>query len=164
MRMWRGLLVAVVIGHVSTACQTQAPQNYSFPEEDAAAIRGAAEGFVKAVLANDWATAASRYTEDAVFMPADHPAFEGHEAWERWVASFDIKSVTHYSMVIDEIDGHADIAFVRGRFSETLMINGLESPVKAAGKFVQVWRKQPNGAWLLAIDMYNLNGAAEPET
>ena len=30
------------------------------------------------------------------------------------------------------------------------------------GKYMTVWKKQPDGTWKVAVDMFNANGAAPP--
>ena len=33
------------------------------------------------------------------------------------------------------------------------------NPVEIDGKFMTVWKKQPDGTWKIAVDMFNANGA-----
>jgi ketosteroid isomerase-like protein len=93
------------------------------------------------------------YTEDAVFMPPHHPAVHGRAALEIWLASF--PRVLRMTLTVEDIDGRADIAYVRGSYTMTLHPEGASNPIDDAGKFLEIRKRQPDGSWLLAVDMFN---------
>jgi ketosteroid isomerase-like protein len=138
----------------AAACQPPAEQASALSDEDVAAIRAQMDGFVEAVLADDWAAAAEIYAEDFVLMIPEAPVMQGRETWREWAMSFNA-TVTDYSIVIDEIDGRADLAFVRGRFSETLLFEDMPEPISGAGKFLSIWRRDSDGSWLIALEAWN---------
>jgi ketosteroid isomerase-like protein len=61
----------------------------------------------------------------------------------------------------DEIEGRGDLAYARGHYT-------MEGTPKAAGvpalreqgKFVEVLRRQPDGTWRYAVDMWSPNQPA----
>ncbi len=148
------------------ACQPPAQPAGALSAEDVSAIRAQTDGFVEAVLANDWAAAAEIYVEDVVLMIPDAPVMQGRETWRDWAMSFNA-TVTEYNIEIDEIEGRADLAFARGKFSESLLIEGEAEPISGAGKYLQIWRKGSDGSWLVALEAWNSDEAmaeAGPET
>lgn len=114
------VVAALAIGLTIVACQPPAQEAGPLSDEDVAAIRATTDAFVQAALANDWAAAAEIYSEDVVLMLPGAPVMEGRATWQTWAASLNV-TVTQYSAEIQEVDGRADLAFVRGKFSESLM-------------------------------------------
>ncbi|MGD2218009.1 MAG: DUF4440 domain-containing protein [Gemmatimonadales bacterium] len=159
------LSAVLAVALVAASCQPPAQQPSALSDEDVAAIRAQMDGFVDAVLADDWAAASEIYAEDAVLMMPEAPVMQGRETWREWAMSFNA-TVTEYNIEIDEIDGRADLAFVRGRFSETLVFEGAAEPVSGAGKFLSIWRRGPDGSWLIALEAWNSDeppAEADPE-
>jgi ketosteroid isomerase-like protein len=60
------------------------------------------------------------------------------------------------------VDGAADIAYVYGNYSLMLTLPGEEQPVPDRGKYLEVWRRQGDGSWKLALDIFN-SDVALPE-
>ncbi|UCC84022.1 MAG: DUF4440 domain-containing protein [Gemmatimonadota bacterium] len=148
------LLAIVTIALTTTACQPPAQGADALSDEHVAAIRARQDGFVEAVLANDWAAASEIYAEDFVLMVPEAPVMQGRETWREWAMSFNA-TVTEYNIEIDEIDGRADLAFVRGRFSETLLFEGQTEPISGGGKFLSIWRRGADGSWLIVLEAWN---------
>jgi len=65
--------------------------------------------------------------------------------------------VTWMSFDLDEVDGRGDLAFVRSSYRMTMEIPGAPGPVTDEGKFVEIRRKQADGRWLVAVDIFNSN-------
>ena len=149
-------VAAVALGLMVVACQPPTQEAGALSDEDVAAIREKTDAFVQAALANDWAAAAEIYSEDVVLMLPGTPVMESRATWQAWAAALDV-TVTQYSIEIQEIDGRADLAFVRGRFSESLMFEGAPEPVSETGKYLQIWRRGSDGSWLVALEIWNLD-------
>jgi ketosteroid isomerase-like protein len=62
-------------------------------------------------------------------------------------------------LTIDEIDGRADLAYVRGSYSMTLHPQGAPAPVDDVGKYLEIRMHQADGSWLLAVDIFNSDKA-----
>ena len=147
------VLAALALALVSTARQLPAQEAGPLSEEDVAAIRASAESFVEAVRAGDWAGMAALYTEDAVVMAPNEPAVQGRAAIEAWGGAFPPN--TDFSIEIVEIDGRGDLAYVRGTTSSTWMPEGASEPIQETDKYVEIRRRQPDGTWLIAVDIFN---------
>ena len=119
---------------------------------DIAAIEEGSAAFVAAANADDWGGIAALYTEDAVLMPPNGPAVQGRADIEAFFAAF--PPTSGFTLNPVEIDGRGDLAFVRGTYSLTLEIEGME-PTPDTGKYIEIRRRQPDGSWLLAVDIFN---------
>jgi uncharacterized protein (TIGR02246 family) len=135
------------------ACQAPAPEAAPLSEEDVGAIKASTDSFVEALLAGDWAAFAALYTEDAVVMPPNVPVVEGRVALQAFLEP--LSRFTQVELTIVQIDGRGDLAFVRATYSETFIVEGTPEPIHDTGKYVQIWRQQPDGTWLIAINIWN---------
>ena len=124
----------------------------SLSDADIAAIEEGSAAFVAATNANDWGGVAALYTEDAVMMPPNGPAVEGQAAIEAFFAAY--PPFSGFTLNPVEIDGRGDLAFVRGTYSMTLEIEGME-PTPDTGKYIEIRRRQTDGSWLIAEDIFN---------
>jgi len=133
-------------------------------EADRAALRELSEEFSRQFVAGDWAAVAKLYTEHASLMPPGAPAVKGRSAAMATLAV--LPKTTEMSFTLEEIDGRGDLAFVRGAYKMTMVIPGAEGPVVDKGKFLEIRRKQQDGRWLIAVDIFNSDfppGAPAPE-
>lgn len=148
--MKRKSLMAAVLA--LAACNT-AP--LSLTEADTASIREVSDEFTKNMVAGEWAALMNLYTEDATLMPPGAPSVEGRPAIEAFLAAF--PKVTEMTFDLNEVDGRGDLAFVRGAYRMTMEIPGAPGPVTDEGKFIEIRRKQADGRWLIAVDIFNSN-------
>jgi ketosteroid isomerase-like protein len=86
-------------------------------------------------------------------MPPHHPAVHGRAALEVWMASF--LRVLRMTLNVEDIDGRAVIAYVRGSYTLTLHPEGAPNPIDHVGKYLEIHKRQPDGSWLLAVDIFN---------
>jgi len=154
--MKKSLLGTLALVVASTACQPPAQEAAGLSEEDVAAItKDVEEGWVGAMKAGDLATLAAMFTEDAVNMPENEPAHQGREAIKAWLSAFDDFQFTDLRQTVEEIAGRDDLAYVRGAFSATVEVEGEPEPIESIGKFIEIRRKQPDGTWLIAVNIVN---------
>lgn len=150
MKLRRIPSIVLTIALVVIACQ---PGVGPLSEEDVANIRSAHAAYQEVALAKDWSAVVQYYTTDAVIMPPNQPAVHGRDAIRDWYATF--PSVTEVELPIVEIDGRGDIAYVRGTYTLTMVIEGAPEPVTDTGKNLAIWRREPDGSWLMAVDTFN---------
>jgi ketosteroid isomerase-like protein len=151
MRIQSTILKLVALALASTACQPPAQEAGPLSEEDVAAIRNEMQAHVELVLAGDPAAIAAMYTEDGVQMPPNAPAVQGRAAIQEFFAGF--PTTTEYVQSIVDADGREGIAYTRSDYSSTFMVEG--RPVTDRGKTLAVWKKQPDGSWLVAVAIWN---------
>ena len=129
----------------------------SLSATDAAAIRAATLAYRDAWLANDAERVMATLTRDAVLLPSGLPAIQGSAAirgfW--WPVAAAATTVTAMELAIETIDGCGDVAFVRGRGTLTFTMADRSAPRSQASTFINVLRRQRNGAWLIAERMWS---------
>ena len=119
-------------------------------------------------LGRAWEEAANRaevdrlmaiYAPDAVILPPGGPVIEGSETirelFRQEFERFDTKLA--FTTQAIEVDG--DMAFRRGRYvwRGTPRLSG--QTVETTNKFLEVWRRQPDGSWRIEVDMWNPSDA-----
>lgn len=144
------VVLAVFLGLLAASpCLAQA----GLTQADVAAIRESTNTFAKAALAKDYATVASLYTEDAVVNPPMEPAVKGRTAIRAWLEKF--PPLTEFKASIAKVEGRGDLAYVLGNMTMTMVPPGAPAPVKDSGKYVEIRRRQVDGKWLIAVDIFN---------
>ena len=121
--------------------------------EDRAAIEQAADAYVAAMRDADWERVARSFSQDAVRIPPNEEPHQGRAAIESWLRG--IEELGNYELVRDQIDGADGIAYVRGSYAITLRPVGAPAPISDEGDFLEIWRKEPDGAWTIAEAMWN---------
>jgi uncharacterized protein (TIGR02246 family) len=153
---WTPLSLAVIIGSVGfvlIALPSEGQTAKSLTESDLKKIDDITQTAVNAALARDFATWASLFLDDAVVNPPNEPAVKGRAAIRAWLEKF--PPITEFKLNNEKVEGREDLAFVLGTYTMTIMPSGAPGPVKDSGKFVTVVRRQPDGRWLCAVDMFS---------
>jgi len=138
---------------VSLACQSQPVS--TFTDADRAAIDATTDAAL--AISNetgDWVEYVNTYyAPDAVVMPPNTTMVEGREAIIAFLQSF--PPISDFRSETIHMEGAGDIAYVHGTYSMFLMVPGSEEPVSDVGKFMEVWKRQPDGGWKVAFDIFN---------
>lgn len=144
------LLAVLALALAGTGCQPPAQEVAELSEEDRAALEGIMQEYARSALAGDMDAWAGLWAEDGVEMNPNVPAIVGREAIRDNTAAL---TFTDFTVSVDEVDGRGDLAYVRGTFSVT--VEGMPEPRSEDGKYLTVFRKSPDGTWLIAIDCWN---------
>jgi ketosteroid isomerase-like protein len=98
-------------------------------------------------------------TPDTVLLPSGLEPISGEAAIRRfwWPDDRPLARVTAMEQVIDEIMGDGSVAIVRGHGSVSywMMQNGREEKRDQRSTFMNIVRRQANGAWLIAWRMWS---------
>jgi uncharacterized protein (TIGR02246 family) len=155
-------LVLALVAACSPAPAERAPSKASAAEPlaaiDIAAIRATDSAFARAMGAGDAAGAAAIYLPDAHLLPPDAGPIEGREAIQQFIAGF--LGAYHVTIVVsaDEIEGRGDLAYARGHYTmEGTPKAAGAPPLQEEGKFLEVLRRQADGTWRYAVDMWGPN-------
>ncbi len=143
---------------VPLPCDAQTGKGLS--PTDVSKINEVTQSFLKAALAKDWATAAALYVDDAVLGPPNEPAVKGRVAIRKWMER--LPPISEFKATIVQVEGRADLAYVWGTYTTTIAAPGVPGPIKDSGKYVEVWRRQADGRWLIAVDMFSSDLPAAP--
>lgn len=103
----------------------------------------------------------SHFAEDALVLPPDAPMARGKEA-SRGVFA-ELEAMREYSLTWrpSMADASGDLGYTIGTYRMQFQDLG-GRPVAIDGKYMTVWKKQPDGRWKVAVDMFNGNGAPTP--
>jgi len=125
------------------------------PAGAADAIRRLDAEFMKAGNAkNAAALVKAFYATDAVLMPPNHAAVEGHDKIQGFLQGLMDGGLTSIKLETTTVASAGDLAYGRGRYTLSLSPPG-EAPVQDVGKYIVVYRRQPNGAWRAVSDIFN---------
>jgi ketosteroid isomerase-like protein len=131
---------------------------------DTAAVKAKIEAISKASeqanLKRDAITAASYYDENAVMLVPTTPMVKGKANIEKtmigWMQSpMKLKAVNFATI---SVEGSGDMAVQLGKYFETFDMEG--KVIADTGKFVTVWKKQMDGSWKIAYDVWNSDSPA----
>ena len=131
-------------------------------EADKAAIRDLMDvQWLNAAQAKDVDTVLSVFADDASSFPPNASIVTGKEAIRARQSEAYSRpgfAVTWQTTKV-EVAGSGDLAYSHGTYEET--VNDPEgNPVTDKGKWVVVWKKQPDGTWKVVVDIWNSNQPA----
>jgi uncharacterized protein (TIGR02246 family) len=144
------VMSAALVG-ISSPSEGQTGKSLS--EADLKKIDDITQTAMNAALAKDFATWATLFLDDAVINPPNEPAVKGRSAIRAWLEKF--PPLTEFKLNNEKVEGREDLAYVLGTYTITITPPGAPGPVKDSGKFVTVVRRQPDGRWLCAVDMFS---------
>jgi ketosteroid isomerase-like protein len=94
------------------------------------------------------------YAEDARILPPDAEPIDGRAAIEQfWAGAARQLGIRDLRLISDEVEVLGERAYEQGRFE---FMTG-QGP--ARGKFIVVWRREPDGEWRWHRDIWNLSPA-----
>jgi ketosteroid isomerase-like protein len=123
-------------------------------DRDIEALRALAEEFARVMMSKNWDKLLSMLTDDIVIMNPDQPIIEGKKDVLAWLETYpNIKSFTNQLI---KAEGCGNFAWARGMcdFSVEAMPGQLTPMI---GKWTCTYRKQVDGTWLCASDIWNLD-------
>jgi ketosteroid isomerase-like protein len=133
------------------ACKVVPPD---LSEADRASIRAATDSFVANVRARrDSLNAQQLYAENASVLPPNGPIAQGRVAIRAWMATF--PPTSDFLLTPIEIVGRGDLAYVRGTYAFKIVGPDGHQVSEDRGKYVEIRRKQPDGKWLVTVDIFN---------
>jgi uncharacterized protein (TIGR02246 family) len=157
------LTVAFAFGLIITACAPSASRTAPPVDSPAATTTGPSADsvvrqtiarisreFPKHALARNADSAAAWFAPDAIVLLNGVPPVKGRDAirvmYDQFFHAMPIRGMT---FTPEEITVSGDIAIEIG--SSTLAVGGPEqaTPPSVAGKYLAVWKRQPNGEWLV---------------
>ncbi len=154
---WKAQLDGRYLRRAPAPRTSAAPPGAALRPGDAAAIRAATMAYRDAWLANDPDRVMATLTSDATLLPSGLAPIHGVVAirafW--WPAAAPRTTVTAMELTIDEIDGAGDLAYVRGRGTLTFTTDDGSAPRSLSSTFINLVRRQSNGAWLIAERMWS---------
>lgn len=115
------------------------------------------EKWDKAMNAGDADALASFYTEDAVRMTPNEPAWKGKEAIRNGFRSLLEKNKVKGVNTVADVILAEDYAMVRGTSKYDVIPKTGGEPVHGEGKYVDIRKLQPDGSWKSVLSIWNSN-------
>jgi ketosteroid isomerase-like protein len=110
----------------------------------------------QAIDAKDASAIAAFYADNAILMPTAEPVVRGKAAiTEEWKHILAIPAFANESKLGGvEVASASDLAYTYGSYRSRLM--GEDGKlVMEPGKWLTIWKKQPDGRWQIVLDTYN---------
>ncbi len=99
------------------------------------------------------------YAPDAVYMPPHHAAIHGRDAIREYLNNPMRHGVCDLAYEVTFVKHSGDLAYDVGRYTMTVPRNGGKRQDR--GKYLTVWRRQPDGKWLIVADTWSSDLPAE---
>ena len=151
------LVSSLVIIGLALACQQPPPA--SPPDTRAADERAVGEAdaaWSKAWAAKDLEGFVSFFAEDAVELQPNVRMLTGKESIRKWASELMANPGFSGSWQASKAEASrgGDLAYTVGTYQGTLN-DAKGKPVTDRGKYVTVWKKQPDGKWKVLVDTGN---------
>ena len=108
----------------------------------------------KAFSRGDAAAIAACYTDDAVVMPPNSQMIKGREAIEEFWKGAMGMGVRSIQLDTLDVQSGTDLAYEIGNATMIIQPQGGKAATDTV-KYVVVWKRQPDGSWKLAADIWN---------
>lgn len=97
------------------------------------------------------------YCDDVISMPNFHPMIKGKAALKRQTEAILAVGMKFQLLESTPIDVHesGDIVYEVGTFRQSILMPGVDEPLDQIGKYVNIWRRQPDGTLKIAVEIYN---------
>jgi uncharacterized protein (TIGR02246 family) len=134
---------------------THSPSDTDHSEADRAAVARATTALFNAVNVSDLTGVLAAWCDDGVMMPPHHPSVHGRAALEEYFR--DLFSHSRFAFVFSSsrIELAGDVALERIEYAASAWPTEGGPLVKDVGKGVHVYRRQTDGSWKLAQDIWN---------
>jgi len=149
--------LAVIFLTSLTACQSY---SIGLSNDAREAIKTSAKEWVGTYNSNDWQKLATLFSPDAIMMPPNNAEVRGRTAIAAWES--ENENGFRIAFDIQEIERSGDMAYVRGR-SCLFIPDGDGGYGVDVGKFLELRKKQADGAWLIEADIFNSDAAQGSE-
>ena len=118
------------------------------------ALTAVHETFIRLYNAGDFtALGETCYTEEAFLLPPHHPRVAGRAQICRFLHGLREAGHGELSAELLQVDVSGDLAYCMGTYAFGLLAT-------TKGTFLEVYRRQADGAWKIVMDMFNEEGAA----
>jgi ketosteroid isomerase-like protein len=148
----RATAIAFILLVVSTA--SMHAQNDPDSAAAAASIGRTASAFSRALERGDAEGMAAQYVDDATLVPPNGRLVEGKAAiLVFWTPRNPEFRTLEHSLTTDRLDVTGDVAVEVGTWRQRSQLRD-EDPREAAGRYVVVWRRLPDGSWKMQFDTW----------
>jgi uncharacterized protein (TIGR02246 family) len=120
---------------------------------DEAAVRAVDAAWAASLEKGDAAAVTALYADDAVMLGPDAPTISGKADIGKEIEGFVKAAAKNVKLTPTKVDGRGDVAYSYGTWSMTM------GGKPAAGKYAEVFRRQPDGSWKYVVDSWSFDPA-----
>jgi uncharacterized protein (TIGR02246 family) len=131
-------------------------------EPDEQAIREVHSTWIDAVNAGDLVCLLSLMSDDVVFLNPGQAPF-GRDGFTAGFSGAHQRARINCISELEDVVVVGEVAYTRSRDSLSLIPRATGEATQLAGHRITVYRKQPDGRWLLARDAHTLSPLAKPK-
>jgi ketosteroid isomerase-like protein len=146
--------LAIFAASMIAACAPEAPRSQA---DDIEAIRQADLAWAAAQASDGLDGTMSVYLDDAILLPPNLPMSVGKDAIRETSGAAGIGSpgfsVTWAPTKI-EVAESGELAYAIGT-SEGSVVGPCGTPINVKGKYIEIWKKDSDGNWKIAADMFS---------
>ena len=156
----RLILAAASLGAAGLAVWSLPPLASAAPmlEDEAKLLTSLDDAWSREAATRDADKVASYYADDALVYPPNEPLATGRAAAKKvWAAYFADKSFSiSWKTTHAEVAKSGDVGYTSGTYEDSF--KGPDGKtVQEKGKYLCVWKKQKDGSWKAAHDMWNVD-------
>ncbi len=113
------------------------------------------ESWARALERGDLGTMVARYESGGVFLPPGDHAVVGREAVSNHWRNIHDRFLVTFEYEVDSIWDDGRIGHLRGSYRVSGVARTAGESFQAEDEFMQIWRRQRDGGWLIALDMWS---------
>ena len=117
-------------------------------------IEEAGVRFAQAFNRGDATSVAAMYTDDATILPPNGEMIQGREGFQGFFTGAIEGGMKDFTLTTVDVGWSGDTAYEIGKYTLKIQPEGQEGTTDA-GKYVLVWKRQPDGAWKIHADIWN---------
>ena len=142
-------------GDSATVAQAAAAAGHD-PATVQHAIDSTIARFAEAMKRGDTTAMLNAYTDDAIVMPANAPVIRSRADHAKWNAGMSSQfTVTDFKTTTNDLIVSGDYAIEQGAYRMTLQPKPRGKAMNDVGKYLAVWKRQPDGSWKMIRDIFN---------
>jgi uncharacterized protein (TIGR02246 family) len=124
---------------------------------DEAILAGMGETYVANMESGDVERYLSLWADDGIQLPPNAPQVYGKSNIRKRVAQVFDNFDASMSINTEEIVVVGNLGYTRGTYVLDLTPKAGGQPMHVDGKFLTIYRRQPDGSWLISRDCFNSN-------
>ena len=146
---------------ILSLCIALVPMTVAFAAgADEKAVRDADAEWSRVASAKDLDKTVSFYADDAMVLPPNQPIVTSKTGIRNlWKGFLDSLRDINWQTTRVEMAKSGDMGCLIGTYAMTM-----KDGTKDAGKYCEVWKKQADGKWKVAADMFSSDLSATPAT
>jgi len=126
------------------------------PQDVRQAVAAAHAAYIRAMRDRDVDALAEHFAVDAILLPQASAMRRGRDAIRDWFGTWlPATTFDEFSLRSEEIAAVEDTAYEVGTFRQVWATAG-GPPGSYQGRYLMVWRREPDGRWRILRDMFSL--------